>query len=294
MAKPKLQVYSPDTAQGENRALFINRDLSLVEFYRRVLDEALDTSQPILERLRFLAIFSSLIDEFFMIRLTGLREKAQFRSEVSADGLTAAEQLASIRRSFREMLTSQSRCLAHDVLPELAENGIVLLPYESLSSEEKAELRAYFERDIHPILTPQAVDPSHPFPYISGGTLNLGLYIRPKLNRRVARALHLKSNELFVRMKIPSFLPRFVPIEGREDTFVLIEDVVAANIDLLISEAETLSCHAFRITRDADIELRESEAADLLELMEQNLRKRRFGGVVRLEVSESMPARMVD
>jgi polyphosphate kinase len=294
MATPTLQLYTPDSAHSEQRALFINRDLSLVEFYRRVLDEALDTTQPLLERLRFLSIFSSLIDEFFMIRVSGLREKAAFRTEVSADGLTAAQQLASIRESFREMTTLQMQCLSNDVLPALRENGIDLLAYDTLTKQEKAAFRNYFERDIHPILTPQAVDPSHPFPYISGGTLNLGLYITPKLNKRVERALQLRSNKLFVRMKLPSFLPRLVPVQGRKDSFVLLEELVAANMDLLIPDVETDSCHTFRITRDADVELRESEAADLLELMEQNLRRRRFGDVVRLEVSESMPQEMVD
>jgi polyphosphate kinase len=294
MAKPILQLYKPDPVPGEERALFINRDLSLVEFYRRVLDEALDDTQPLLERVKFLAIFSSLIDEFFMVRISGLREKADSKAEVSQDGLSAAQHLASIRQSFRSMGKQQVRCLTEDVLPRLAEQGIEVVPFASLTEAEKLQLRSRFQQEIHPVLTPQAVDPSHPFPYISGGNLNLGLYIRPKLNKRVERALQLKSNELFVRMKLPAFLPRLIPVPDRTDSFVLLEEVVAGNIHLLISDAETIACHPFRITRDADIELRESEAADLLELMEQNLRKRRFGEIMRLEVSESMPAEMVD
>lgn len=293
MAKPILELYKPEPAPGEQQALFINRDLSLVEFYRRVLEEALDDTQPLLERLRFLAIFSSLIDEFFMIRISGLRERALGRSDVTPDGLTAAQQLSSIRNSFREMSEKQVRCLLEDVLPKLGEQGIVILPYGTLTNSEKENFREYFLTNIHPVLTPQAVDPSHPFPYISGGNLNLGMSVRPKLDKRVERALQLPSDEIFVRMKLPAFLPRLVPVSGRKETFVLLEEIVAANIDLLISEAETVSCHPFRITRDADIELRESEAADLLEMMEQNLRKRRFGDITRLEVSDSMPESMV-
>ena len=295
MAKPITQIYSPELVQSPHpQALFINRDLSLIEFYRRVLNEGLDTSLPLLERAKFIAIFSSLIDEFFMVRMSGLKETAGTMSEVSADGLTATEQFGSIRRSIKEMCRLQETCLQEDIMPALSDNGIQILRHSDLTETEREAFREYFKIRIHPVLTPQAVDPSHPFPYLSGGTLNIGLYIKPKLNKRVERAMTLNSEPIFVRMELPAFLPRFIPVEGREETFVLIEDIVAANIGSLVLDAEVSNCHFFRISRDADIELRESEAADLLEMMEENLRKRRFGTVVRLEVSDSMPAQMVE
>ncbi len=295
MAKPITQIYSPELVQSPHpQALFINRDLSLIEFYRRVLNEGLDTSIPLLERVKFIAIFSSLIDEFFMVRMSGLKETAGTMSEVSADGLTATEQFGSIRRSIKEMCRLQETCLQEDIMPALSDNGIQILRHSDLTETEREAFREYFKTRIHPVLTPQAVDPSHPFPYLSGGTLNIGLYIKPKLNKRVERAMTLNSEPIFVRMELPAFLPRFIPVEGREEAFVLIEDIVAANIGSLVLDAEVSNCHFFRISRDADIELRESEAADLLEMMEENLRKRRFGTVVRLEVSDSMPAQMVE
>ncbi|HTH37232.1 MAG TPA: polyphosphate kinase 1 [Pyrinomonadaceae bacterium] len=295
MAKPITQLYSPEFVQSPHpQALFINRDLSLVEFYRRVLNEGLDRSLPLLERVKFMAIFSSLIDEFFMVRVSGLKEKAGSMSEVSPDGLTAVDQFVSVRQSIREMSRLQERCMQEDILPALSASGIHILKYHDLSDTEMDAFRDYFGTRIHPVLTPQAVDPSHPFPYLSGGTLNIGLYIKPKLNRRIEQALHLNSDQIFVRMELPAFLPRFIPVDGREDTFVLIEDIVAANIGSLVKDAEVTHCHFFRICRDADIEFRESEAADLLEMMEENLRKRRFGTVVRLEVSSSMPGQMIE
>ena len=294
MVKPIQELYKPESAPEQQQALFINRDLSLVEFYRRVLNEALNDSRPLLERVKFLSIFSSLVDEFFMVRMSGLIEKSGQRAEPSTDGLSPAQLLSSIRGTFRELIDIQQQCLQDDVLPSLAENGIEVLGYDSLSATERKALRSYFEQHVHPVLTPQAVDPSHPFPYISGGPLNLGLYINPKVNKRIERALQLKCTEIFVRIKLPSFLPRFVPVDGRPEAFVLLENVVANNIDLLIPDATAESCHAFRITRDADIELRESEAADLLEMMEQNLRRREFGHIVRLEASGTMPEKMIN
>ncbi len=295
MAKPITQLYNSELVSSpHHRALFINRDLSLIEFYRRVLNEGLDPSQPLLERVKFMAIFSSLIDEFFMVRMSGFKEKpGDVSSGVSPDGLTSAQQLASIRSSIKEMGRLQEKCIKEEILPALAENGIHIDIYSRLNEVEQDTLRDHFRTKICPVLTPQAIDPSHPFPYVSGETLNIGLYIRPKLNKRVERALKLNGERIFVRIELPAFLPRFIPVPGREETFVPLEDVVAANIDLLVTDAQVSHCHFFRICRDADIELRESEAADLLEMMEENLRKRRFGTVVRLEVSAPMPEEMV-
>ncbi|MDM7922645.1 MAG: polyphosphate kinase 1 [Pyrinomonadaceae bacterium] len=293
MATPLTKLY-PDALPEAAQPLFINRDLSLIEFYRRVLGEALNAELPLLERVKFISIFSSLVDEFYMIRIGTLREKADGNNAISADGLTPSQQLDQIRENLHQMVAEQTRCFRDQLLPELRKNGIVLLPYSSLSSIEQQHFAEYFKEQIFPVLTPQAVDPSHPFPYISGGTLNLGLYIRPELDKRVRNALQLRAEEIFVRLKIPAFLPRLLPVPGRNETFVLIEELVKNQIALLIPGAAAEDCHEFRITRDADIELRESEAADLLEMMEQNLRQRRFGDVTRLEVSRSMPEKMCD
>ena len=151
-----------------------------------------------------------------------------------------------------------------------------------------------FTTRIYPILTPQAVDPSHPFPYISGGSLNLGLVVKPKVSRRIEKALYKTGEEFFVRVKIPSSVPRLIPIEKDSCKFVLAEDLIAANIEKLVSDAAPENCFAFRITRDGDIGLREEEAEDLLTMMEQNLRQRRFGEVVRLEISNKMPDSMIE
>lgn len=273
-------------------ATLINRDLSLIEFFRRVLEEALDERLPILERLKFLAIFSSNLDEFFMIRVSGLKEKVGARAEVSPDGYSRPELLSQIRTTVSEMIETQMRCLREELVPELGRNGIVLTEYASLNGDEKAEVDAYFRSRIYPVLTPQAVDPTHPFPYISGGSINIALMVRPKLNKRVARAMQ-NVDEFFVRIKIPAFVPRFVPV-GEDGRYLLIEDLIAANIQKFAPEADPCGCYQFRITRDADIAIREAEAQDLLEEMEQNLKQRRFGDVVRLEVSRSMPPEMVD
>ncbi|MGI8813415.1 MAG: polyphosphate kinase 1 [Pyrinomonadaceae bacterium] len=274
-------------------AMMLNRDLSLLEFFRRVLDEAADRSQPVLERLKFLAIFSSNIDEFFMIRVSGLMEKLGHISEVPLDGFTILELLAEIKTRVTAMTDEQMRILRDELLPTLAENAIVLTRYRDLSGQERSEADRYFKEKVYPTLTPQAVDPSHPFPYISGGSINVALTVRPEMNKRVARAHKVTGSEFFVRVKIPSFIPRFVPISEPEGRFILIEDLLSANIKLFAPKAEPDSCYQFRITRDADIEIREAEAQDLLRTMEQNLKQRRFGDVVRLEVSADMPGEMV-
>lgn len=272
----------------------INRDLSLIEFFRRVLEEARDPSLPVLERLKFLAIFSSNLDEFFQIRVSGLMEKTGQMVEVSPDGYTRPELLAEIRLRVSELIETQMNCLRGELLPELKNNGIELTEYSSLSESERDSLDRYFKNKIYPLLTPQAVDPTHPFPYISGGSINLALFVRPKLNKRVARALGNLGDEFFVRIKIPQFVPRFVPVDEDETKFVLIEDLTIANVRLFAPEADPDQCYQFRITRDADVELREAEAEDLLETMEENLKQRRFGDVVRLEVSAAMPDEMAE
>jgi polyphosphate kinase len=275
-------------------ATLVNRDLSLIEFFRRVLEEGMDRSLPILERLKFMAILASNLDEFFMIRVSGLKEKLGHKFDVSPDGYTLPELLDEIKVRITEMTDLQMQCLQNEIIPELARNGIVLAKYSSLSDAERKSVDRYFKRHVYPTLTPQAVDPTHPFPYIAGGGLNLALFVKPRLNRRVARAMKNICEEFFVRIKIPSFVPRFVPVEGNEGKYVLIEEVTAANVRMFAPEADPEAVFQFRITRDADIDLREEEAADLLQMMEENLKQRRFGDVVRLEVSSGMPDEMIN
>jgi polyphosphate kinase len=273
--------------------VLINRDLSLVEFFWRVLEEAFDDTQPLLERVKFVSIFSSIVDEFFMIRIPCLQERAGCVVGVSQDGLTPAEQLVKIRERILELLDLQYKVFQDELIPALASEDVVLTRYTSLSDGEQQALIKYFKEKIYPILTPQAVDPSHPFPYISGGSLNLGVMVKPSLNPRVERAQQHSGEELFVRVKIPQFLPRLIQVDDHPSKYVWIEDLIASNIRLLVPEASPEACHFFRITRDADIELRESEAQDLLETMEENLKLRRFGYVTRLEVSSGMPGEML-
>jgi polyphosphate kinase len=269
--------------------MFINRDLSLLEFNRRVLEEAEDSRQPLLERLKFISIFSSLMDEFFMIRVSSLKEHLE--EMPTPETLASKRLLKEIRQQVIELTQEQTDCLMTDILPALAEHGIRVVRFNSLAAYEREKLTKFFCEQIYPVLTPQAVDPSHPFPYISGGSLNIGLTVRPNLYKRVRRAHKLTGDELFVRLKIPQFIDRLIPL-GKDGRFVLAEDLISAHIKSLVPEAEPTDCHTFRITRDADIELREEEAHDLLQEMEDNLRQRRFGDVVRLEVAESMPSRM--
>lgn len=275
-------------------APFINRDISLLEFFRRVLNEGLDTTQPLLERLKFHAIFSTNVDEFFMIRVSALKEKLGQRAEVSPDGYLRPELLIKIREMVEEMLLDQMESLTKDILPALSKNGVAIKTYEQLSKSEKSAGDNYFAEKIFPILTAQAVDPTHPFPYITGGSLNVGVVIKPRLSRRVARAMKNIGDEFFVRLKIPSFVPRFIEVAEDSASFITVEDLITANIKRLMPEATPQSCHLFRITRDGDIDLRENEADDLLETMEENLKQRRYGDVVRLEVSHDMPRKMAD
>jgi len=268
---------------------FINRDLSLIEFYRRVLEEAQDRRLPLLERLKFVSIFSSLLDEFFMIRVSGLKEQLDDALE-SPDSVPAKRLLKEIRRKVNELLNEQTQCLKDDILPALEDKGIRIVSFDSLDPHEREQLTSYFHENIYPVLTPQAVDPSHPFPYISGGSLNLGLTVKPHLYKRVRRALKTAGEEFFIRLKIPPFIDRLIDVG--EERYVLVEDLICSHIKMLVPEADPADCHAFRITRDADLELREEEAHDLLQEMEDNLRQRRFGDVVRLEVADSMPGKM--
>jgi polyphosphate kinase len=275
-----------------NRQLLFNRELSWVNFNARVLEEALDKSHPLLERLKFLAIFSTNLDEFFMIRVSGLKQQIEEGiTELSFDGLTPTAQLKVIADRLHPMLAEQMRCLKDDILPELASQSITLTPYRALSDRERRALNDYFEQNVFPVLTPQAVDPSHPFPYISNLSLNLGVMIEPS---EIVDDSLMMSMPRFARVKVPPIVPRLVPVGDSGTEFTLLEEVIAANIHSLFPGMKIGEFHAFRVTRDADIEIREDEANDLLRVLEQELRRRRrFGSVVRLEVAATMPPDMV-
>jgi polyphosphate kinase len=286
---------TPPTKLIDAKQLLFNREFSLLEFFRRVLEEGLDETQPLLERLKFLAIFSSNVDEFFMIRVSGLKEELEHDlTELSPDGMTPGDQLAQIRERLLPMLAEQSRCLVEELLPQLAEQGISLAAYNSLSEEERDALHDYFEDQVFPVLTPQAVDPSHPFPYVSNMSLNLGLMVAPLPEHGITSSLVGKIEPRFARIKVPPLVPRLVPVGKETSKFILLEDLIAANAGALFPRMRASVCHAFRVTRDADIDIREDEADDLLRIMQQTLRKRRFGTPVRLEVAATMPADMVE
>ena len=273
--------------------MLFNRELSLLEFHARVLEEALDDRNPLLERLKFLAIFSSNLDEFFMIRVSGLKEELEVANIVSADGLTPAEQLAKNQGANSRAGRRAGSLFREEILPQLNDTGISLIPYESLSRHEKESLKDYFMEKVFPILTPLAVDPSHPFPYISPSSVNIGLMVHASSEVKfIGRKKRVDSR--FVRIKVPSVVPRLVPVGSSKTRFVLLEEIIEANIQALFPGMNPGPCHRFRVTRDADIEIREEEAEDLLSLVEEELRRRRFGTPVRLEVSPGMPNDMVE
>lgn len=265
----------------------LNRELSWIEFNSRVLDEALDPTQPLLERLKFLSIFSTNLDEFFMVRVSGLKEQLESNPlMVSPDGLTPATQLKRISERLHTLLDLQMRCLLRQVLPGLEEHGIRIIPYGELSRSQRGELQTYFIERIFPVLTPLSVDPGHPFPYISNISMNLGTLVVPEKPEN-------GEEPRFARVKLPPSVPRMIPVDNEGSSFVLLEEVMAAHIDSLFPGMRIIECQPFRITRDADIEIEEDEAGDLLKTVEQQLRQRRFGFGVRLEVSAGMSPHMV-
>lgn len=265
--------------------LFFDRELSWLDFNARVLSEAVNPGQPLLERVKFLAIFSSNLDEFFMIHVPGMRERADEETGKPPTESTIKRRMDEIHQKLDPMLAMQSHCL-QALLPQLASYGVVLATYESLSAEEKAHLTAYFENEIFPVLTPLAVDPGHPFPYISNLSLSLAVTVHdPRTNR-----------ELFARVKVPTkpALPRLVPVPGSQWKFVPLEQVVSAHIGKLFAGMSVTACYPFRLTRNADLELQEHVADDLLEMIEEELAKRRFGEIERIEVANTMPEHVLE
>ncbi|HEY9896312.1 MAG TPA: polyphosphate kinase 1 [Candidatus Sericytochromatia bacterium] len=270
---------------------YFNREISWLEFNNRVLHEAFDPRTPLLERLKFMAIFSSNLDEYFMVRVAALKEQVVAKvTRRSADGRTAQEQLELIGQRLRPMVAQQHRHFEQALRPQLATKGVYLLDYIDLNQEQRRYLQTYFDEQIFPVLTPLAIDPGHPFPYISNLSLNLAVVIKDPAN----------GEELFARVKVPRILPRFLPLPEhlrlqQKDvpavwTAVPLEQVIAHNLESLFPGLTILEYYPFRITRDGDLEVSEDEADDLLLAIEQELRKRRFGGtIVRLEVHASMP-----
>jgi polyphosphate kinase len=262
---------------------FINRELSWLDFNERVLEEAVDESNPLLERVKFLSIFSSNLDEFFMVRVAGLREQAfgdGAPEDYAPDGLRPLVQLQRIATRTKELVAAQYRCWNESVVPQLADQRIRLLKHEELNAEQRASLDRFFSERAFPILTPMAVDPAHPSPRYH----NRGLYLAAMLEREHG----LGPKHLFAVVQLPQVLPRLVPMsQGDELSFILLEDAVAARLPELFGGFEVHSSTTFRITRDSDIELLEQESDDMLRLIEDRLKARQRGQAVRLEVSAS-------
>ena len=292
-AHPPPETDAAATSETDGNPFF-NRELSWLEFNRRVLDEATDDSLPVLERLKFLSIFSTNLDEFFMIRVSGLKEQvAEGIGELSPDGMTAAEQVSEIYKRLRPMLKRQVSYLGANVFPALQAAGITVESYAGLNAKEKKLLDKYFRGHLFPILTPQSVDSSHPFPYISNLSINLGLCIEPNRAFTQANLKHLFRQKRFIRIKLPATVSRLVPINEKKGRYALLEEVVAANVAELFPHMKTSEAFLFRVTRDADIELREDEAGDLMRTLERELQRRRDRFAVRLEVAAAMPDKMV-
>jgi polyphosphate kinase len=284
VAAPAPPAPAPQEPDLGDAALYINRELSWLEFNRRVLANAVESSVPLLERLRFLAIFASNLDEFFMVRVAGL--KRQVDAGVTGwtpDGRTAAQQLSDIARRLRPMVESAHDCLHDQLLPLLARGGVAVQSIDDLTGVERKELDRYFEREVFPVLTPLAVDPGHPFPYISNLSLSLAVTVRDRKTRQ----------EHFARVKVPAgVLPRLMPLPDGSG-WVPLEEIIEAHLDRLFPGMDILESSPFRVTRNSDLELEEEEADDLLMAIERELRRRRFGAVVRLEASDRMSERVL-
>lgn len=283
---PAIDLHSPE--------YYANRELSMLEFQRRVLEEAQDENNPLLERAKFLAIVGSNLDEFFMVRVAGLKKQIDAGVvDYPPDGMSPAQQLAEIRKVSYQLMVQARECLSNELLPLLSKSGIHILDYPGLNPRQRQAVNAYFDEVVFKVITPLAFDPGHPFPHISNLSLNLAVVIRDE-----------KGLEHFARIKVPNSLPRLVPIKRssgsvrRDGTapqqhyFVWLEQLIATNMNKLFPGMEVKEAYPFRVTRDADMTIQELEADDLLETMEQSVRKRRFGSVTRLSIDESMPTRI--
>ena len=261
-------------------SLYINRELSWLEFNARVLNEGFDTRNPLLERLKFLSIFSTNLDEFYMVRVAGLRRQLAAGMQAPApDGLSASEQLEAIRVRVADLIEKQQKVLHDELLPDLQHHGLKLVALDELSADEYQKIDEFFESQVFPVLTPLAVDPSHPFPYISNLSLSLAVQLR-----------HPETGaEEFARVKVPKSLPRWVPT-GVEHRFVPLEQLIAGNLSALFPGMEVVGSNAFRVTRYSDLELTHlEEPEDLMALIEEQVFRRRFAEVVRVEIESGTP-----
>jgi polyphosphate kinase len=275
---------TPEVGKLGNERRYINRELSWLEFNRRVLALAEAPEQPLLEKAKFLAIFSSNLDEFFQVRVAGLKDQlAAGLSGTAPDGLAVPDQLRAIRVEVEGMLEQQARIYNDVVVPELAAHGCRLVPWSSLGPEDMAYAESVFEAQMFPVLTPLGVDPGHPFPYISNLSLNLAVMVRDPQ----------RGDRRFARVKVPPLLPGFLGLPDNE-RFVPVQQVIAAFLAELFPGMEIESCHAFRVIRNADLTLAEEEADDLLEAVEMELRRRRFGRAVCLQVEPAFSSEVRD
>ena len=269
---------------------FSNRELSWLDFNARVLALARDPAMPLLERAKFLAIFASNLDEFFMVRVAGLKRRQSMGLGVrSADGLGTREQLAMIAVRTQELSSEHADCFRDEVRPALAEAGIRIALWAELTTEQQSTLHDYFRSRLFPVLTPLAVDPAHPFPYISGLSLNLAVLIRDPES----------GSGHFARVKVPNNVKRFVPVQTASDstdstTYLPLEELIGAHLPQLFPGLEVTEHHVFRVTRNTDVEVEEDKDEDLLQALERELARRRFGPAVRLEVSPSMDPYVLD
>jgi len=303
LVKPVLAPTKPPatqagTHQGEpdlrSPSLYLNRELSLLAFQNRVLEEAVNPSNPLLERVKFLSILGSNLDEFFMVRVAALEAQIEAgTTETGADGMGPRAQLVAIRREVKKLLNEAHRCM-ESLLLELAAHGIAVHKYSALSDAHKKRAVDYFEKTAFPVLTPLAFDPGRPFPHISNLSLNLAVLIRDK-----------SGHEHFARVKVPDSLPQLVPVSRntkavskrarpRRIDLVWLEEVIAANLGQLFPGMEVVESYPFHVTRDAEVAIKELEAEDLLETVEEGVRQRRFQQVVRLSVTREMPNSMLN
>ncbi|MDT4936929.1 MAG: polyphosphate kinase, partial [Pseudonocardiales bacterium] len=282
-----LDVGSPIIATDLPADRYANRELSWLAFNARVLALAEDHDQPLLERLKFLAIFASNLDEFYMVRVAGLKRRADMGLQVtSADGLRPHEVLANLAERTRDVAQRHALCFRDDIQPALAAQRIHIRRWDALDEEEKSRLGQYFRSKIFPVLTPLAVDPAHPFPYISGLSLNLAVLVRDTEG----------GVPLFARVKVPNNVPRFVTVTHTaiEAEFLPLEDLIAAHLAMLFPGMEVVAHHLFRVTRNTDFEVEEDRDEDLLQALERELARRRFGPAVRLEVGEDIDDEVLD
>ncbi|HEX5510806.1 MAG TPA: RNA degradosome polyphosphate kinase, partial [Actinomycetales bacterium] len=283
-------VYLPPDIDAEPlpEGRFLDREISWLEFNERVLELAEDDTVPLLERVRFLAIFASNLDEFFMVRVAGLKRRiATGLAVTAASGLEPREVLEAISVRAHELMERHARVFSELVQPELAKHDISLVAWDDLDEDEQERLHVFFREHVFPVLTPLAVDPAHPFPYISGLSLNLAVVVRNPAT----------DAEHFARVKVPPLLPRFVEIDGtaaQGRRYLGLEDLIAVHLDQLFPGMEVLQHHSFRVTRNEDLEVEEDDAENLLQALEKELLRRRFGPPVRLELAADMDKHVRD